>query len=147
MSKYKFKSEVVCPWCDHEHDCSYEFFDRYDGDGDTKDVSCQSCDRQFQAQMHVDVEYSSIIANCPGHKLELHEHEMILVEPSRLLIKDFEMTCQVCKEDYYTWSLPGGKFPRIKPGTFEFIGKAKDIMAKRAAISKAEGPESTEGGV
>lgn len=47
---------VVCPWCGHEHDCSWEFFD--DGHESTE-AECGECDKPFTASRDVSVTYST----------------------------------------------------------------------------------------
>ena len=131
MGKYKYKSNAICPWCDHEHDDTFEFFNSYDGDGSVSEVTCHSCEKDFEITIHISVEYSTSI-ECPGHELDLSEYESIFCSKDEIVNKkELCLTCKVCHEDFYTWQLPNGKYPKMKDGQFKFIGKAVEIMSLR----------------
>ncbi|GBR02122.1 hypothetical protein ACFFGF_04935 [Asaia lannensis] len=47
--------EIVCPYCGHEHEASWEFnLEGVDGL-----VDCDACERKFRAMQEVTVRYSS----------------------------------------------------------------------------------------
>lgn len=137
MSEYKYKDNVKCPWCNYEHEDSYEFFSSRYGDGSTTSIDCYSCGKEIEVTMHVDVTYSSSI-ECPGHEFDLSQHEGFLENNEQLVKKELHLHCNVCKEDFYEWSLPGGKYAKIKEGTFKYIGRAKEILELRQLTKTCE---------
>ena len=58
MSKHeietRYTDEVVCPWCGHQHQDSYEFFQ---GQGPAEGLLCHRCEREFDAYRHFRVTY------------------------------------------------------------------------------------------
>lgn len=133
--KFKFTSEIVCPWCGYEHEESYEFFGRHCGDGDETEIECCSCSKSFGGEIHMSVEYSSKITTCPGHEFDLDEFEWVFGSKEELAKKDtIRFKCNVCREAYYSWQFPGSKHARFKEA-FTFIGKAAEVMAIRGSVN------------
>ncbi len=55
--KHEYTDEVVCPYCGHKHDESYEFFNELEETA--VGVSCGMCDREFNAVRRISVDYST----------------------------------------------------------------------------------------
>jgi transcription elongation factor Elf1 len=53
---HDYTNEVVCPWCGHEHECSYEFFER---NRESTESNCGECGKPFAASRYFDVSYST----------------------------------------------------------------------------------------
>ena len=130
MSGYKYQNNVNCPWCDYEQEDSYEFFSYHHSDGAVSNIDCNSCGKEIEVTVHIETTYSSSI-ECPGHEFDLSEHEGFLDSDESLIKKELNLYCHICKESIYEWSLPGGKYARIKEGSFKYIGRAKRILELR----------------
>jgi len=52
---YKFKDDIVCPWCEHQFTDSFE----YCHDGNSTEIECHECDLKFEVEPDYTVTYSS----------------------------------------------------------------------------------------
>ena len=53
---------VVCPYCGHIHEDSWEFFGPgFEYDDDTTEIGCHSCGKDFHVRLHVEYAYSSLL--------------------------------------------------------------------------------------
>lgn len=62
-----FTREIVCPHCFFEHIDSWEW-SRDMADGDSKTVECESCGKEFEFLLEIEVTYSSHIIDKPNKK-------------------------------------------------------------------------------
>lgn len=120
MSRQKYNKEIVCPHCDHKHEDSYDYFSYRSCDGDVREIECADCEKEFEVTIHISWKYSSTINNCEFHSLKL-----------RYTLDGFILfECTNCFEEFYDIDLPSGRYPKMKDGEFEFVGKAKELMNK-----------------
>jgi hypothetical protein len=54
--KYTHTDNVICPYCDHEHEDSYEFGCFGDECGE---IECEECDKPIYWVRHITVKYTS----------------------------------------------------------------------------------------
>ena len=48
-------TEIICPYCGHEHSNSWEFLT----DGDLKGFACDNCDKEFCIEVEHETTYTS----------------------------------------------------------------------------------------
>lgn len=76
MSDCKNTNELVCPYCGHEHDCSYEFLPNDNSNsGSEVKVDCSSCGKEFEFSWETDITYSSYCLDCK-HEFQHQPTEM-----------------------------------------------------------------------
>lgn len=66
--KYKYNSEIICPYCDHEHRDSYNFYEGM-SDGDLSNFFCHSCFKEFSCEVHYTRSYSTSLQEEGGQEL------------------------------------------------------------------------------
>jgi transcription elongation factor Elf1 len=52
----EYTNEVVCPYCGHEYEESYEFFQKSD---EPRTIDCENCEKTFYAARDVFVYYTT----------------------------------------------------------------------------------------
>lgn len=62
-------SNIVCPYCGYEDECSYEH------DDDNGQTECGSCGETFNFERHIDVEWSTTKQSCT-EKGEVHSYKL-----------------------------------------------------------------------
>lgn len=70
MSRHSYEKNIKCPWCNHEHEDSWDY-------GEAGMVECDSCGKEFEFEQDVEVTYSSwkppvLVRRTPG--TEEHPH-------------------------------------------------------------------------
>ncbi len=60
-------TEVVCPYCGHEHEDSWDFF--LTAESDFTDIHCSACDLEFQAERITTVEYRTFHSAAAARRL------------------------------------------------------------------------------
>lgn len=119
MSREKKK----CPWCDYGLEDLWEY--GLENDGDQAEVQCPNCDKRLMISLSVSYDYTIEATGCEMHRLKLSDHWW------EGAFDFVEFKCADCKENFYDWHLPGGKYPRIKPGHYYFIENALPVVEKR----------------
>lgn len=56
MSEETYESEITCPKCGHEFECSYECFTL---GSDTAEVECEECNAKLSVERIVTVDYQT----------------------------------------------------------------------------------------
>lgn len=131
MSRQKYNKEIICPYCDHKHEDSYEYFNYRSCDGDTTEIECANCEGEFEVEVHISWEFSSTIKSCKKHKLDFDKYTNLTIALDGFdKAKYIMFECKNCFEEFYDWHLPKGQYPKMKEGQFEFVGKAKELMNK-----------------
>lgn len=65
---HKYKQEITCPHCDHEHHDSWEF----GTDSGTRE--CYNCGEEFHVDVHIEVTYSTSKMRCKAeHDYKFHD--------------------------------------------------------------------------
>lgn len=112
--KYHNNNTPICPWCDFAIEDLFEC-GASDKDGETRELQCENCEKYFEAETHVSWSFTTKATRCKKHIL--------------ITITDFEnvkqYSCSECKNCYYDWQLPGGQYPKLKEGDYEFYDSKK----------------------
>lgn len=131
MSRQKYNKKIVCPYCDHKHEESYEYFSHSSCDGDITEIECANCEGEFEVEVHISWEFSSTIKSCEKHKLDFDKYTSLSINLDGFdKLKYLHFECKNCFEEFYDWQLPKGQHPKMKEGQFEFVGQAKELMNK-----------------
>lgn len=104
--KHNYEKEIKCPYCD------YEFSDSWEYDDDTTELTCSSCDKEFNVERNVEVTYCTSRIKCDEskHVYELDSHIEFKSEfrngawnqlpPNQYDYRRIEM-CSICGDKEY----------------------------------------------
>jgi hypothetical protein len=109
MSEHSYKSEIKCPYCDHEQSDPYEYNLR---DGDCESIQCGSCEKHFDVKCSISVKYSTV-GDCESNKELPHELDDHSFDHSGKKVEVYK--CKKCFNEYYVC------FQKLKDTRFETL--------------------------
>lgn len=121
-------SNLKCPWCkekieEPDSEC-------FGGDGSTHETECSHCEKTIEFTMQISVDYDVAAIGCEKHLLI--GGDMFWIYKENIATgKDFGMKCKHCSYEVYSWQLPGGQYPKLKSGQFEFTDELIEIAKQR----------------
>lgn len=114
-------TEPICPYCGQQNEI--EDTDFHNEELFRKD--CQKCGRNFWVAAIINLRFSTV-GDCQKHRLKLS----VILDHG-----DKKYVCVDCQGYIYSWQLPGGKYPKIAEGEFEFVeGGSGEIQQRRDEI-------------